>query len=182
MMTGSGTPGLHASSQVGDFLFLCVQNDTGSIGTPTNWTSRANVAGSFSRIQVFSKVYDGSETMPSLGISAASKAIIVTWRGVSATTPLDVTTVTLNTSSDPSNTSITPITDNCVVVCVFGCGQSRTISGWTPSHTIELNSTSDPYFGIRYFTKTPAGLASISCNWSSAPNTGTFATFALRPG
>lgn len=114
---------------VGDFLLACYVNDSNTANDftpPAGWTELCELKNNTDNqgFVVWSRVADGTETSISFDANSGNVGIsfVLSFDGVSQTVPLDVTPVTFNnnTSDTTSDLSITPVSNGCDIVLLFG--------------------------------------------------------------
>jgi hypothetical protein len=172
--------------QEGDLMVLAASIDivaggTGAtIATPTGWTSRGNIASSFTRQQMFTKFYDGSEAMPA--INGSTRTWIAAFRGVDPVTPMDANPTTGTAFANPAVVAApVTVTEKAMVV---GCGcasQGRGVNSVSGGTLLGSASGIDPCAAFGYYVKDPAGASNFSVSLSSAPNGWAAVVIALRP-
>jgi hypothetical protein len=139
--TNSGGGGFNLSLpgglQENDLVLGIACCDAGSVASPTGYTSISN--GNINSVQhtLSYKFMGGSPDtyfpVPSMSASSGVAAVVMVFRGVNTSTPLDTTTTTATGGSgDPDCPSITTVTDGAFVVAV-GCLDDDAITSCTIS-------------------------------------------------
>lgn len=129
--TTSLTPGLPAGLQAGDLMVLALESESDLISVPGGWSQ---VAGSPFAIgtpnnpgsvwtRVYTRVFQAGDTAPTITSTNAlhAVAIVLGFRGVDQTTPLDATPVfSQGSGTTISLTGITTATADAVVLAIAG--------------------------------------------------------------
>lgn len=198
------TGGIGSSAQAGDLVIAgyCV-GGAGDVGlTITDGTNNYTLIGS--ELYANGSVYDtnlrvaykrltGADASVTFGPSGATTYAVTVaasvWRGVHATTPLDVsaTTATGTNTSRPNPAAITPITAGAKIV-VFGGGAAATTSAWSAAYLSGLVQTqraniSDSAIATGYVDWTSGAYdpAQFGLGSNNAADSWAAVTIALRP-
>lgn len=154
---------LPISCQAGDLIILqCISDNSYNVMYwPSGFTQQGliQMTADSGWFAVATKVATGSETTLDVSMDTESIASYLIFRGVDTTTPIDVTTVTSlgTTASSPfsHNASITPVTNNSMLVACVGWDTtsapstvSAAFSGGSLSWTTALNT--DQASGYRH--------------------------------
>ena len=210
--TGSGAAGANASINVGgisgiadgDFLVvmsavyvraagdgLATTNGSGSFIEPVN----ALTSNSTRRLRVAHKFRSGDTTITIAGTGNASDAvsgIVMAFRDVDPTTPLDVTpTTATGSSSAPNAPAIVPTTDRTqIIACAASPIRDTSIgtpTGFTTSlYATPISQTNNAEIGAARRSTLLSPAASFDPasfgSWTTTSNIWVAATLALRPG
>lgn len=157
----------------GDFVLLFVSmGSTDTFGfaatpaTPTGYTFIAGTTQSFTKMRAFYK-FMGPTPDTSVSITNSSSndasAIALVFRGVNTTTPVDVTSVVVNGSTDPG--AITPVTAGAIVIAAAsvsdGFSSSMLTSGPTGYSNL-VGTTAHAFLGEFW-----ARMATATKTWTS---------------
>lgn len=149
----SVTPGLPAGAASGDvvFIFASIRGETGSVNTPTNWTS----AGAFPNFRIFTRVYDGVWTMPTVTVTggAAGDTVLAqsaAFRGVELTSlglpPFSPGGFVYDTSGTAQNirvsSNVSSIAGQTALRLMFGYKQDDWTSATCPADLTEIGELS----------------------------------------
>lgn len=199
--TRSPTAVLPAGIQDGDLLLFFFVTETlhDSNGTPPSDVVKVveqdNTTGADCTLSVFWKIAasEGAGVAFTLIFSAneAGRVMVLAYRGVDQTTPMDVSAVSGNeTGTAWDTTAIVPVTDNAVVVACWGTDPAANpmTFTWDGGITERIDSDTTPtgqnglvaWLGIADKTISPAVSTSLGGD-SSSSQTAAGAALALRP-
>ena len=185
-------------AQDGDLMILAVATDTNHNSNATPGSGWVKVAeqdvGTDSTLTVCYKIRSGAESSTLTNFFDASETgriVIVAYRGVDQTTPLDVTSLFGSTSGTAWDTSpITPVTDGCMVVAIWGTDPPATnpTFTWDAGITERIDSDTTPsgvnnatgYITIGDKIVSPAAATALGGD-ASASDTPAGCILALRP-
>ena len=106
-------------SQENDLIVLLVGCDSGTPATPSGWSVGAGAVYGATLRAFYLVVGATPPTSVALsGFSTSTSAIAYTFRNVDITTPMDVAGTTATMYGDPDSPSITPVSDNCMIVAL----------------------------------------------------------------
>jgi len=139
---GSGdlTPALPTGHTTDDLLVVivaCRDSESQTYTFPAGWTERSINFGddAWSSIAIWYKVHDGSESNPTISVTAADfgwVAQIAAYRGVDTSDPWDIAATVENVSASGSTTftpsDVTTTTDNAWVLSIVSHGDANTLS------------------------------------------------------
>ena len=138
------------SPQVGDIVFIVSAvfgraGTEGRIGNALSYTEIVDTTNT-TRVRVAYKVFATGETGPVIeGSGNIADATVGVWsifRGQDTSTPIDVTTTTATGSStNPDPPSITPTSNDCMILAMSGSGVNDTTPGTITSYTTASNAT-----------------------------------------
>jgi hypothetical protein len=197
------TGGVAATPITGDLVVVCrawsTAVDRTLITSSTGWTQVAELYADDSNDVNFAVWYKIMGATPDTSITfnahvsttESSSVVVQAFRGVDATTPLDVTSTTSTgiDSAAPDPAAITPVTTGAIILVAGGSAHASGNSGFTASYLTNFrsagfNSTYDSTAGMGYTTWTggtynPAvwtfgGGATTVASWAAI-------TMALRP-
>jgi hypothetical protein len=198
------TGGINSDASVGDLVIVGVASGvntglaTSPLTPPTGYTTIANlssraIAGDdlyFNLSYKYLTAADANFTVSGF-LSLATTIAVQVWRGVSPTTPLDVTpTTVIDQIMLPSAPAITPVTLGAVIVSAIAIGSDTENAVFTQSVMSNLVTIGDPdatnqesHIGMAsaYWeggTYTPTGWAT---NDADSTGSGAAVTLALRP-
>jgi hypothetical protein len=199
------TGGIASAAQSGDFVigfFACGNSTTPTLSitdgssdyTPVTGqiaasdTADTDLYAAYKRITSDTDVYFGHTASVE---NAAAMAVMV-FRGVDATTPLDVAVVTATGTSDGNANpgSITPATNGAVIVAVGAAADvgvvdydTFTSSDLTDFLTISKDDTYGIIIGVGYYQWISGAFdpAAFNVTYDSASDSWAAITFALRP-
>jgi hypothetical protein len=187
--------------QAGDLVLLTIAHgaETTTLMTaPSGYTQLARFAISDSNDTVMYVGYKIMGVTPdttfpvvsSLSTANAQTAIVFVFRGVDATTPIDVTTTTATgTNGRQANPpAITPVTTNSTVVAIGAGAHTATSVNYTTADltkfkTLFSTDTYDIVHGVGYFEWTSGTYDPVAFSTSSSSTSDSWcaATVALRP-
>lgn len=106
-------------SQENDLIVLLLGCDSGTPPTPSGWSvGAADVYGATLRTFYLVVGATPPTSVALSGFGTSTSAIAYTFRNVDTTSPMDVTGTTFTSYGDPDSPSITPVTDNCMIVAL----------------------------------------------------------------
>lgn len=161
-----GTAALTIAPAADDFLIGVAMTDTNDVfaaTAPTGWTADADagMASTNDNATLYAchKKATGSETSVTFAHQFGANFIchVASYSGVDTTTPLDVTPVTLASSTAAANTDLGPLTptkDGCVFAYTFGADETTgadvgftfsTVSGTTGAWTTRIDQHASFY-------------------------------------
>jgi hypothetical protein len=171
--------------QQNDLVVICSVADSNSQNLPSGYTNGQNGSSNSTNYRWSYKFMGSTPDTTATGLSSSSAHIAFAFRGVNTSTPLDVTTpsITTSTSGMPNPPSIQTVTDNAVIVaCGFLDDDNVASSVTAPStYTLILASQNGATVMSAYKTKTPQGSDDPSAFGGSGTDSWVGATFALRP-
>lgn len=121
---------------VGDYAVMWVYNDQGDASTPTDWSeiSGSPFGAGTEKMCVFTKFLVSGEATPTTTISGSGTnishcATILTYRGVSTSSPLNVIGTASNGTGTPMTAGgVTTTVNGCVAIQLCGRGDNETAS------------------------------------------------------
>lgn len=139
--TTSVAPGIPASMQAGDLMILHVHTPNQAVTTPSGWTQltnspvstgTANAAGG-TRLSAYYRFWQSGDAAPTVAVTGGTvtTAIIVGYRGVDTTTPIDATPVATTLATANATLTMTGVTTTTADACVV----------WSVARDQDLNST-----------------------------------------
>lgn len=167
-------------------LYVVYKENTGAITWPSGFTERAAITASDSsfRLHVAEKraaSESGTYTASWTGNNWRNYALLA-YRGcVASGSAMNVTPTTQANGSDSNMTcpSITPITDNAMIVCIAGDVDGTFSTGYPSGMTGRV--TQDGDIGIADLIKTPAGATGTKVFTLSIASQNVGITLALTP-
>lgn len=182
--------GLSSSAAAGDIVIACIAFDTLSDIDIlcSGYTEVFDVISSRANFGVFYKVLSGADTevVFDIGLNyGGAVCAVYVWRGVDASTPLDVTSQIVSTSGAPNPPSITTVTNGAVIVAIAG-------GYWDDPAELVIPSGMENGFVVQNGNENVIGIASYAQETAGIYNPNSFsidadpvrvfaATMALRP-
>lgn len=153
---GDITPGLPSGAATGDILVYCVESASYEADptTPTGWTDLGTYANStgvnrlYTKLTVFWAWYDSGLTTTVTDTGNHTHGGIAAFRGVSRTTPWDVSFVNSGSTSDTDPltiTGLTTVTDGAMVLYVSANGEGRSALSWSNPNLESITEAFDVY-------------------------------------
>lgn len=143
-LSGSGalTPAFPANATVGDLAFLFTYQDSGTASGPdaAGWTVATGSpygAPNVPRAYLWYKrlaVGDTAPTVTTSGVTAGDQcqALYITYSSQDAITPVEAASRgTAGTGTPAIGATVTPVSNNALLVCFVGRGDNETFSGWS---------------------------------------------------
>jgi hypothetical protein len=184
--TSSGTTSITLPTGLlqNDMVIICSVADNSTQTLPTGYTNGQNGSTNSTDYRWSYKFMGATPDTTATGLASNSSHIAFAFRNVNTTTPFDVTTPTISTSTSgmPNPPSITTVTNNAVIVaCGFLDDDELTAVTAPATYTLIRFFADSGTVMAAYKTKTPAGADDPAAFGGQGSDSWVGATFALRP-